>query len=78
MTFLHVQLAEAINLQDRSLSAQLHETVRSVRELPPHRYASSLHPFLFIITWLFKLNKVKAQWSSGLASIMLGGNLAMD
>lgn len=36
MTFLHVQLAEAINLQDRSLSAQLHETIRSIRELPLH------------------------------------------
>ncbi|XP_031553053.1 GTPase-activating protein and VPS9 domain-containing protein 1-like [Actinia tenebrosa] len=33
MTFLHVQLAEAINLQDRSLVAQLHETIRSVTYL---------------------------------------------
>ncbi|KAK3741875.1 hypothetical protein QZH41_013354, partial [Actinostola sp. cb2023] len=33
MTFLHVQLAEAINLQNRSLAAQLHETIRSVKQL---------------------------------------------
>lgn len=38
LTFLHVQLAEAINLQDRSLSAQLHETIRSVKDLQPGRY----------------------------------------
>lgn len=38
LTFLHVQLAEAINLQDRALSAQLHETIRSVKDLPPQRY----------------------------------------
>ena len=37
LTFLHVQLAEAINLQDRALSAQLHETIRSVKDLPPQR-----------------------------------------
>ena len=37
LTFLHVQLAEAINLQDRSLSAQLHETIRSVKDLPSQR-----------------------------------------
>ena len=38
LTFLHVQLAEAINLQDRSLSAQLHETLRSCKDLQPGRY----------------------------------------
>lgn len=36
MTVLHVQLAEAINLEDRSLSAQLHETIRCIKELSAH------------------------------------------
>ena len=40
MTVLHVQLAEAINLEDRSLSAQLHETIRCIKELSAHRYRS--------------------------------------
>eukprot|EP00794_Sanderia_malayensis_P015998 gene15998-17609_t len=34
MTFLQAQLAEAINLQDRSVVAQLHETLRSIKQLP--------------------------------------------
>lgn len=38
MTYLRVQLAEAINLEDRSLSTQLHETMRCIKELPPNRY----------------------------------------
>lgn len=38
MTFLQAQLAEAINLQDRSVVAQLHETLRSIRQLPSDRY----------------------------------------
>ena len=37
MTFLQAQLAEAINLQDRSVVAQLHETLRSIRQLPNGR-----------------------------------------
>ena len=40
MTFLQAQLAEAINLQDRSVVAQLHETLRSIRQLPSGRYDS--------------------------------------
>jgi len=33
---LTVQLAEAINLQDRDLIAQLHETIRCVRQFDNH------------------------------------------
>jgi len=33
---LTVQLAEAINLQDRDLIAQLHETIRCVRQFDDH------------------------------------------
>jgi len=43
---LTVQLAEAINLQDRDLIAQLHETIRCVRQFDNHEYvlvASSRH-----------------------------------
>ena len=32
VAFLHVQLAEAINLQDKDLIAQLHETIRCLRQ----------------------------------------------
>jgi len=35
---LTVQLAEAINLQDRDLIAQLHETIRCVRQFDNHEY----------------------------------------
>jgi hypothetical protein len=31
VSFLQLQLAEAINLQDRSLIAHLHETLRCIR-----------------------------------------------
>ena len=32
VAFLQVQLAEAINLQDKDLIAQLHETIRCLRQ----------------------------------------------
>ena len=32
VAFLQVQLAEAINLQDKDLIAQLHETVRCLKQ----------------------------------------------
>jgi len=35
---LTVQLAEAINLQDRDLIAQLHETIRCVRQFDNNEY----------------------------------------
>jgi len=35
---LTVQLAEAINLQDRDLIAQLHETIRCIRQFDNHEY----------------------------------------
>ena len=35
---LTVQLAEAINLQDRDLIAQLHETIRCVRQFDNHEF----------------------------------------
>ena len=35
---LTVQLAEAITLQDRDLIAQLHETIRCVRQFDNHEY----------------------------------------
>ena len=44
---LTVQLAEAINLQDRDLIAQLHETIRCVRQFDNHEYV--LHCFQLII-----------------------------
>ncbi len=36
-TLLLAQLAEAIRLEDRSVVAQLHETLRSIRQLPKER-----------------------------------------
>ena len=39
---LTVQLAEAINLQDRDLIAQLHETIRCVRQFDNHEFVPRL------------------------------------
>ena len=36
VAFLKLQLAEAINLQDRDLVAQLHETIRCLRQFDNH------------------------------------------
>jgi len=38
---LTVQLAEAINLQDRDMIAQLHETIRCIRQFDNHEYVLS-------------------------------------
>ena len=52
MTVLQCKLAEAINLQDRYSVAQLHETLRSIKQLPRGRcvllsFPAVLLPLLF-------------------------------
>jgi len=45
---LQAKLAEAINLQDRFAVAQLHETLRSIKQLPGGRYEYIFQLLLFL------------------------------
>jgi len=53
---LTVQLAEAINLQDRDLIAQLHETIRCVRQFDNHEYVLACFTSLCIRAHIFQLH----------------------
>lgn len=43
VAFLKLQLAEAINLQDKDLIAQLHETIRCLRQFDSQEYEHNQH-----------------------------------
>ena len=53
MTMLQCKLAEAINLQDRYSVAQLHETLRSIKQLPRGRSVRLIFSFLSLLFFIY-------------------------
>ena len=57
MTVLQCKLAEAINLQDRYSVAQLHETLRSIKQLPRGRYVLLSFPAVLLPLLFFSVTE---------------------